>query len=155
MSRLAIFFLIAGIFGLPPAQAGADPKCSARVFVLWGDGKHDDTAALNAWFRGERVIWGQSGRAIGSQISDHDFRLTAPIYIPSGTGRRIDHFRFFWPQREEIVAGGAIAAGPDPNRPPVATGIAKIGADPSEGVPFPTATPHPSAAETLGNCLVS
>ena len=147
MLRLALFLLIV-MAALPPAWAADSSKCGATLFVLWGDGRHDDTAALNAWFRGDPVVWGQTGRSIGPRIADHMFRLTAPIYIPSGTGRRIEHFEFFWPERKEVVAGGAIVSGADPNQPPVATGLTKIGAEPNEGVPTqarPQSPPPPTA----------
>jgi hypothetical protein len=140
---------------LPPAWAADSSKCGARLLVLWGDGRHDDTAALNAWFHGDAALWGQTGRTVGSQITDHVFRLSSPIYIPSGTSRSIEHFQFVWPERRELVSGGLIAAGPDPKQPPVATGITKIGAGPNEGVPFPSATPKPAAHDDRPDCLVS
>jgi len=124
------------------------------LFVLWGDGRHDDTVALNAWFRGDPVVWGQTGRSIGPRIANHVFRLTAPIYIPSGTGRHIEHFEFFWLERKEVVAGGAIVSGNDPDQPPVATGLTKIGAGPNEGVPYPSKTPKPATAGRT-DCLIS
>ena len=153
MFRLARFLLIA-MAALPSAWAADSSKCGATLFVLWGDGRHDDSMALNGWFRGDPVVWGQTGRSIGPQIADHVFRLTAPIYIPSGTGRRIDHFKFFWPERKEVVAGGTIVSGIDPNQPPVATGLTKIGAGPNEGVPYPSKTPKPATADRT-NCLIS
>jgi hypothetical protein len=153
MFRLARFLLIA-VAALPSAWAADSSRCGATLFVLWGDGRHDDSVALNAWFRGDPVVWGQTGRSIGPQIADHVFRLTAPIYIPSGTGRRIDHFKFFWPERKEVVAGGMIVSGIDPNQPPVATGLAKIGAGPNEGVPYPSKIPKPATADRT-NCLIS
>jgi hypothetical protein len=153
MLRLALFLLIV-MAALPPAWAADSSKCGATLFVLWGDGRHDDTAALNAWFRGDPVVWGQTGRSIGPRIADHMFRLTAPIYIPSGTGRRIEHFEFFWPERKEVVAGGTIVSGNDPDQPPVATGLTKIGTGPNEGVPYPSKTPKPAAANRTG-CLIS
>ena len=153
MLRLALPLLIA-MAALPPAWAADSSKCGATLFVLWGDGRHDDTVALNAWFRGDPVVWGQTGRSIGPQIADHVFKLTAPIYIPSGAGRRIEHFEFFWPERKEVVAGGAIVSGVDPNQPPVASGLTKIGAGPNEGVPYPSKTPKPATADRT-DCLIS
>lgn len=123
--------------------------------MLWGDGKHDDTAALNAWFRGDPVVWGDTGRSVGPQIADHVFRLSSPIYISSGTGRSITHFQFVWPERKELVSGGMIVAGADPNQPPVATGLTEIGAGPNEGVPYPSKTPKPAAPDNRIDCLVS
>jgi hypothetical protein len=154
MLRLAIF-LLAATAVLSPASAADGSKCGAKLFVLWGDGRHDDTAALNAWFRGDAVIWGATGRNVGPQIEGRSFRLSAPVYISSGTGRSIAQFQFVWPARRELVSGGTIVTGADPNRAPVATGLAKIGAGPNEGVPFPSDTPKPAAHDDRSGCLVS
>jgi len=154
MLRLAAC-LLAATAALSPAWAADSSKCGDKLFVLWGDGKHDDTAALNAWFRGGAVLWGQTGRSVGSQITDHVFRLSSAIYIPSGAGRRIEHFQFVWPERKELVSGGMIVAGLDPKQPPVATGLTKIGAGPNEGVPFPSAAVKPPADDDRTDCLVS
>ena len=105
--------------------------------VLWGDGAHDDTAALNAWFRGGRVVWGQTDGPVGSLIVGHVFRLKGAVLIPSGTGRSIERFELYWPERRERVSGGSIRAGSDPDKPPIATGIVKVGAGPDEGVAYP------------------
>jgi hypothetical protein len=154
MFRLATLLLIA-LSTAPSVSAADNSKCGAKLLVLWGDGKHDDSAALNAWFRGDSVVWGQNGARIGAQISGQVFRLTSPIYISSGTSRSIEHFRFLWPERGEVVSGGAIVTGADPDKPPVATGIAKIGAGPNEGIPFPSDTPKPAASDNRTDCLVS
>jgi hypothetical protein len=153
--RGLVVLLLALTAILSPAWASEGSKCAAKSYVLWGDGKHDDTAALNAWFRGDAVVWGQNGRTIGPQITDRSFRLSSPVYIPSGTGRSIAHFQFFWPARKEVVAGGTIVAGADPKRPPLATGLTKIGVGPNEGVPFPSRTPQPADDDDRTNCLVS
>jgi hypothetical protein len=153
MLKLAIL-LLATTAVLTPASAADRGKCAGKLFVLWGDGKHDDTAALNAWFRGDPVIWGNSGRSVGPQIADRIFRLSSPVYISSGAGRTIEHFQFVWPERKELVGGGTIVAGTDPNQPPVATGLTKIGAGPNEGVPYPSKTPKPAEPDRT-DCLVS
>ncbi len=153
MLRLLTCALLGLLAAAPPAAADAS-KCAGKRFVLWGDGSHDDTAALNAWFRGDAVVWGESGRSVGPQIADRVFRLSAPVYIPSGTGRTIAHFQFVWPERKELVAGGTVITGGDPVRPPVATGLTKIGAGPGEGVPYPSKTPKPAAPDRT-DCLVS
>ncbi len=154
MIRLAAY-LLAAMAALSPAWAADGSKCRAKLLVLWGDGKHDDTAALNAWFRGDEVMWGQTGRTVGPQIADHVFRLSTAIYIPSGTGRRIESFQFIWPERKELVSGGTIVSGVDPNLPPLATDLTKIGAGPNEGIPLPDITPKPAAHEDRTDCLVS
>lgn len=147
--------LLASAAGLTPAPAAARENCGGTLFVLWGDGKHDDTAALNAWFRGDRVIWGETGSTVGPQIAGHEFRLSSAVYISSGKDRRIEDFRFVWPERKEVVAGGTIAAGRDPNQPPVASGLTKIGVGPGEGVPYHSPAPKPAAPADATGCLVS
>ena len=150
-----LIVLLAAMPMLRPAAAADDSKCPAKLSVLWGDNRHDDTAALNAWFRGDPVVWAQTGRSVGPEISGHMFRLSAPIYISSGTGRRIDGFQFVWSDHKELVAGGTIVAGTDPNAAPVATGLTKIGAGPNEGVPFHSPTPKPANPDRDTSCLVS
>jgi hypothetical protein len=147
--------LAAAIAASSPAWSADRSKCGPKALVLWGDGQRDDTAALNAWFRGDPVLWGQTGRTVGPQIADHVFRLSSPIYIPSGAGRSIEHFQFVWPERKELVSGGVIVSGADPNQPPVATGLVKIGAAPNEGVPYNSETPKPAAHADRADCLVS
>lgn len=159
-AALVALALVAG-----PAWAGEGSKCGVAGPVLWGDGAHDDTAALNAWFRGDRVVWAQTGRPVGSEIGgsqnggvelgERVFRLTGPVYIPSGTGRRIEQFAFVWPQRRERVSGGTIVAGADPAKPPVATDLRKIGSRRGEGVPFKTPDPRPDNRDAGSSCLVS
>src|ERR1700756_3286032 len=118
-----------------PAGAEDQSKCSAAPPVLWGDGEHDDTAALNAWFRGETVLWAQTHEAVGSEIADRSFLLSSTVYIHGGTGRKMERFRMFWPHRSEVVTGGTIAAGNNPEDQPATDDITKVNADPDEGVP--------------------
>jgi hypothetical protein len=157
--RIAATIVAAGALAAPPALA-AGSTCAQTALALWGDGEHDDTAALNAWFRGDNVVWAETGRRVGSEIGgagtgSHIFRLTGPVYIPSGTGRRIEHFEFVWPQHNERVSAAAILAGRDPAKPPVAIDLKKIGSRPGEGVPFKTATPKPENRDAGSDCLVS
>jgi hypothetical protein len=156
MLRWAAFVTLLSATALVSSAHAADnSKCSAKVFLLWGDGQHDDTAGLNAWFRGDTVLWGKSGGVVGPRIADHSFLLTGVLYIPSGTGRTIEHFRLFWPARKEIVAGGTIASGDDSNRPAVTANLTKVGVGPGEGEPFPILKPKPAAAGDRSDCLVS
>ena len=136
--------LLAVLLVVSPAWAEDQAKCAAAPLVLWGDGAHDDTAALNAWFRGETVLWAQTHEAVGSEIADRDFLLSSTVYIHSGTGRKMKRFRMVWPWREEVVTGGTVAAGNDPESEPVADNITKVNADPDEGVPYdgPKLEPH-------------
>jgi hypothetical protein len=136
--------LLALLAATAPAWADEESKCAAAPLVLWGDGEHDDTAALNSWFRGETVLWAQTRETVGSEISDRRFLMSSTLYIHGGTGRKMERFQMVWPQRNEVVSGGTIAAGDDPDGEPVADGITKVNADPDEGVPYdgPELEPH-------------
>src|SRR5947199_5300644 len=114
MMRIPVAALLAVLMAVSPAIAEERSECAAAPPVLWGDGEHDDTAALNAWFRGEAVLWAQTHEAVGSEIADHSFLLSSTVYIHSGTGRKMERFRMVWPHRSEVVTGGTIAAGNDP-----------------------------------------
>ena len=148
-------FLLASIIAASPAPAAESSKCTMIPLVLWGDGKHDDTRALNAWFRGDSAVWAQTGQPVGPQITGQAFRLKGAVLIPSGTGRSIERFELVWPERRERVTGGSIRAGTDHNKPPIASGIVKVGAGPNEGVPFPTPDPNPADHNSGTDCLVS
>jgi hypothetical protein len=143
MKHLAIA-LLAVLAATAPAWAEEDSKCAAAPLVLWGDGEHDDTAALNAWFRGETVLWAQTQEIVGSEIADRRFLMSSTLYIHGGTGRKMERFQMVWPWRDEVVTGGTIAAGNDPESEPIADGITKVNADPDEGVPYdgPKLEPH-------------
>jgi len=143
------------LVALSAAIADEPWKCAAAPHLLWGDGEHDDTAALNAWFQGETVIWAQTHDPVGEEITDRTFLLSSAIYISSGTGRKLERFRMVWPERKETVSGGAIVAGNDPDQPPIADGITKIGADPDEGVPYETPDPEPREHGIPKHCLTS
>ena len=140
---------------IPAGWAAEKPDCEAAGLALWGDGKHDDTKALNAWFRGDRVVWAQSGRTIGPAISGHDFLLSSTVFIPSGTGRRFERFQMIWPARKERVSGGTIFTGDDPDKPATLVEVVKIGAGPDEGVPYDAPAPKPGTRDLPESCLVS
>jgi hypothetical protein len=140
---------------MPAAWASERPSCAGAALALWGDGRHDDTSALNAWFSGDPVVWADTGRAVGPQIVGRVFRLSSTVYIPSGTGRRIERFEMIWPARRERVAGGAIFAGDDRDRPATMVGVVKEGAGPDEGVPYKAPPPSPAAPGSRSVCLVS
>jgi hypothetical protein len=147
--------VLAMLVALSAAIADEPSKCAAAPHLLWGDGEHDDTAALNAWFQGETVIWAQTHDPVGEAIADRTFLLSSAVYISSGSGRKLERFRMVWPERKETVSGGAIVAGNDPSQPPVADGITKIGADPDEGVPYETPDPEPREHGIPKHCLTS
>ena len=142
MLALAVFFSALAVSS--PATAEEQSKCAASPHLLWGDGEHDDTAALNAWFRGETVIWAQTHEVVASKIADRRFLLSATVYVHGGTDRKMERFQMLWPHRDEIVSGGTISTGSDPKEPPTVDGITKVNSDPDEGVPYdgPKLEPH-------------
>jgi len=133
-------FLLAVFLALSqaPALAAETPQCARGDMVLWGDGEHDDTAALNAWLRGDNLVWATTGAPVGEAIADRVFRLSSVVYVPGGTGRRLDRFRLVWPERGETVTGGTVRSGDDPEAAPIVTGVEIVGGDPGEGVPLET-----------------
>jgi hypothetical protein len=149
---------VAALLALTPvagiARAAEPQHCTAAAVVLWGDGRHDDTRALNAWLRGKPAIWGGSGAPIGAQISGRAFRLSAPVYVPGGSGRTLANFRLVWPERGETVSGGAIRAGGDPDQAPTLAGVSIVGGDPGEAKPFDAPDP-PAAPENWASCATS
>lgn len=154
MMRLA-GLVLAMLAGLVPAFAAPRSDCRPTPLVLWGDGRHDDTAALNAWLRGDTVIWAESGKPVGATIAGHAFKLSAAIYIPGGTGRTITHFRFVWPWTHEEVSGGTIASGINPKASPTESGIHKVGGDRLEGIPYAAPAAARPARLPRRACLVS
>jgi hypothetical protein len=153
--KLLAATLFAALLGLTSAAAEEQSKCSAEPHLLWGDGEHDDTAALNAWFRGETVNWAQTHEPIGAEITDRTFLLSSTVYVSGGTGRKLEHFRMVWPERKETVSGGTLLSGDDRDKPPVAEGITTVGADPDEGVPYKTPDPEPLDHGIPRHCLTS
>jgi hypothetical protein len=135
---LALLFAGFLALSLPPALAAETPQCARGDMVLWGDGRHDDTAALNAWLRGDNLVWAMTGEPVGEAIADHVFRLSSGVYVPGGTGRRLDRFRLVWPERGETVTGGSVRSGDDPDAAPIVTGVEIVGGDSGEGVPLET-----------------
>jgi hypothetical protein len=152
--KLFVAALMALAIAAPVALAAEKAGCEAKL-ALWGDGRHDDTRALNAWFKGDPVIWAETGQPVGSRIAGRAFLLSSTVYIPSGTGRRIERFKMIWPARRERVSGDAILSGDDPNRPATTIGIAKINAGPDEGVPYRAPSPKLGTPDARGACLVS
>jgi hypothetical protein len=157
-SQLRFVLLALAIATVPcgmPARAAEPQHCVLADIVLWGDGRHDDSAALNAWFRGADAIWAASGEPVGAAIAGHSFRLSAPVFVPGGTGRRLDAFRMLWPERGEIVSGGSIVSGGDAETAPILTGVAIIGGDAGEAVPFDAPDAAPKNRDDKASCGIS
>jgi hypothetical protein len=154
-TRFVASVLFAVLLGLAPAKADEQSKCASAPHLLWGDGEHDDTAALNAWFRGETVIWAQTREKVGAEIVDRTFLLSSTVYVSGGTERRLERFRMIWPWRNEVVSGGIIATGNNPDEEPHTEGITMVGADPDEGVPYQAPDPEPLDHGIPRHCLTS
>jgi hypothetical protein len=138
------------------AAATAEPQdCVRAEVILWGDGKHDDTAALSAWLRGASATWAMTGKPVGAHIVGRSFRLSSAVYVSAGTGRRLDDFRLLFPERGESVSGGTIIAGNDPNKPPTMSAISIRGGDAGEGVPFDLPDPKPGRHPSQSSCAIS
>ena len=153
VGRLLFAFVFWAVFA--PALAAESSHCAPGTIVLWGDGEHDDTAALNAWLRGEPVIWAQTGDEVGAVIDGRSFLLSQAVYTPGGTGRTLERFRFFWPERHETVTGDRLATGTDPDKAPAAANIRIVGGDSGEGVAFDAPDLAPRDPGTPSKCLVS
>lgn len=138
-----------------PAAAAEPSNCAAGAVVLWGDGVHDDTVALNAWLRGEAAVWAGSHEQVGAVIAGRAFLLSQAVYAPGGTRRRLEQFRFLWPQRHETVSGDVLATGTDPNAPPSGANIRIVGGDNGEGVAFQAPDPEPRKPADAAKCLTS
>ena len=110
---------------------------------------------MNAWLRGEDAVWADSGRSVGPAIAGRSFRLSSAIYVIGGTGRSLQEFRLLFPERGEVVTGGTVRAGNDPDQPPVSTGVDIVGGDSGEGVPFDAPDPAPIQAENKAACPIS
>jgi hypothetical protein len=147
--------LLAALIAASPAKADELAKCAAAPPVLWGDGEHDDTAALNAWFRGETVVWAQTHQAVGPEIDDRTFLLSSTVYIHSGIDRKLERFQMVWPNRNEVVTGGTIEAGKNPDDPPIADDLTKVNSDPDEGVPYNGPPLEPTENGIPRHCLNS
>jgi hypothetical protein len=153
--RLIAIIVVLSFLPAAHAQAAEPQHCAAAGIVLWGDGRHDDSVALNAWLGGADAIWAANGDPVGGAILGHSFRLSAPVFVRGGTGRRLDSFRLLWPERGEIVSGGSILSGSDPDKAPILTGVDIVGGDPGEAVPFEAPDPAPPARDDLASCGIS
>jgi hypothetical protein len=152
---LLILSAFISALALPPSLAAEPQRCVRADIVLWGDGRHDDSAALNAWFGGADAVWAESGGPVGTAIAGHSFRLSAPVFVPAGTGRRLEAFRMLWPERGEIVSGGSIVSGSDAAKAPILSGIDIVGGDPGEAVPFEAPDPAPTGRDDQASCGIS
>jgi hypothetical protein len=151
---VTLVLLVFSALSVTSAQAD-EKRCTRTQNILWGDGRHDDTVALNAWLKGEEAVWADTGKSVGAVITGHSFRLSSAIYVIGGTGRSLSEFRLLFPERGETVTGGMVRAGSDPNQPPVSTGVSIAGGDSGEGVPFDAPDPAPVRADDKAACPIS
>ena len=150
-----LLFLIAVACSATATYAAEQQHCVPAEIVLWGDGGHDDTVALNAWLHGANASWADSGEPVGAAIAGRSFRLSAAVYVPAGTARRLDSFSLLWPERGEIVSGGSIVSGSDPEQAPIVSGVKISGGDPGEGIPFEAPDAAPRGRDDAASCATS
>src|SRR5215472_16686156 len=55
--------------------------------------------------------------------------------------------------RKEVVSGGTITTGNDPDAEPITESITMVGADPDEGVPYKAPAPEPREHGIPRHCL--
>ena len=151
---LATVAAVMGWTAMLPADA-APQDCARVPVVLWGDGSRDDTAALNAWLRGHDAIWGDTGTPVGAVIKSRLFRLSSAIYVHAGTGRILRDFRMEWPEHGQVVTGGTIEAGDDPDAPPLQSRVTITGGGPGDGVPFEIPDEEAGQARSDASCAIS
>ena len=153
---VALLLAMTALAGFPTAAPAAEGQdCVRPELVLWGDGRHDDTMALDGWWHGAGAIWAASGQPVGATIAGRSFRLSGAIYVPGGTGRRMEDFHLVWPERGETVSGGTIATGSDPDAAPSMTGVTIEGGDSGEGKPFEAPDAAPGDAAGQRSCAIS
>lgn len=151
---LAAAVLVASVAGT--AHSGELPQdCVHPEVVLWGDGQHDDTEALNAWLRGRPAIWASDGSPVGNEIVGRTFRLSSAIYVNGGAERELRDFRLYWPERGEVVTGGTVRSSADPNTPPTSSGVTITGGDPGEGKPDDYPAAGAVAQDPAASCATS
>jgi hypothetical protein len=73
--------------------------------VLYGDGTHDDAAAVQAFLDGEDVTWAD-GTEVGDKLSGHTFAVGVPIDLTprkEGGFREMQHCTFV-PTAGNVIA---------------------------------------------------
>ena len=81
---------------------GATARTLQEALRLWGDGIHDDTAALQAFLNGGRVVY--RGREVKEVVDGGTFLVTRTIHVTEPTVRQV---------RNAVIDGGAMS-GPGP-----------------------------------------
>ncbi len=78
-------FLLVGLaFGVSLGLSEAIAR--SHRFVLYGDGYHDDTEGLQAFFDGREVFW-PDGSPVGAALNGHAFYITETIVLRRTGGR--------------------------------------------------------------------
>ena len=108
-ARRLLSFLFAAFLALlqTPVLAAEPPQCARGDMVLWGDGVHDDTAALNAWLRGDSLVWATSGEPVGEAIANRVFRLSSAIYVPAAPAESSNIFAWCGPSAAKPLPAAA------------------------------------------------
>jgi hypothetical protein len=67
-------------FAFTQSGSGATARTVQDALRLWGDGIHDDTAALQAWLDGKPVV-DIFGLPVGGVLSGGRYRVSKTVYI--------------------------------------------------------------------------
>lgn len=79
---------------------GATARTVQDALRLWGDGIHDDTAALQAWIDGKPVL-GVDGSPLGRVLFGGSYRVSRTITMtPDQPMRELVGNRFYGPVKE-------------------------------------------------------
>ena len=76
--------------GIAPAIVKAENlmRIATPKIILYGDGIHDDTQALQTWIDGGRVLR-PDGSTIGRHITGGDYRISNTIFLDKGVGKKL------------------------------------------------------------------
>jgi hypothetical protein len=83
---------LAAILAAASAPAIVQADSLMRIFVppqeiviLWGDGAHDDTAALQRWMNGGRVFTPEGMLRSSSQLTSQSFLISSTVIVSNMT----------------------------------------------------------------------
>lgn len=67
-------------------KASSLMQIQPQGLILWGDGIHDDTRAVQALMDGRLTVWTPTGLLVKDRVADQTFRITKALTI--GVNRR-------------------------------------------------------------------
>lgn len=96
------FLKLSGMAGL----ALVLPPLPARRYVLYGDGKHDDTEALQAWFD-HRTVYYADGSLVENELRPAGYWLSKTLTLCDSDEPRIVQGSYFqWTKNLDLLLDG-------------------------------------------------